>query len=112
MVAGTIIPVSAFALIFGIAYLFFTTRHKERLLLIEQGVDASIFYSDKRKTAPVWKIFILNLGLLMLGIGLGVFLSIFFREVLGVTSDAIEPACIFSLAGIGLLVGYFMTKKM
>lgn len=111
MDADILIPITFFALIFGIFYLYYTTRHKERAMLIEKGVDASVFYSGDRKTAPVWKILILNIALLLTGIGLGIFLSIFLREE-GLDHDALEPACIFTFAGIGLFVGYFMTKKM
>lgn len=107
-----LIPVAFFALIFGVFYMYYSTRHKERTMLIEKGVDASIFYSDKRKTAPVWKILILNIALLLAGIGLGIFLSILFQDVWGVQNDAIVPACIFTLAGLGLFGGYFMTKKI
>jgi flagellar biosynthesis protein FliQ len=107
-----LIPLAFFGFIFGIVYLYFNTRHKERAMLIEKGVDASIFYSGERKTAPVWKILILNIALLLTGIGLGIFLSILFQDVWGVQNDAVVPACIFLMAGVGLLVGYFMTKKL
>ena len=64
-----IIPI-IFGVIFAIAYLYFSTRNKERLALIEKGADASIFVRGKRdKAAPVWKIIILNLALLLMGIG-------------------------------------------
>ena len=32
-----------FGSIFGVFYLYFSTRNKERLALIEKGADASIF---------------------------------------------------------------------
>ena len=55
-----------FAVIFGIFYLFYSTRNKERLALIEKGTDASIFMKGYEKNgvrnpAPFWKVFILNL---------------------------------------------------
>ena len=55
-----------FGSIFAIAYLYFSTRNKERLALIEKGADASIFVKGKREhTAPIWKVLILNLSLLL-----------------------------------------------
>ena len=41
MVGPTFIFISLFIVIFGICYLFFSTRNKERLALIEKGADAS-----------------------------------------------------------------------
>jgi hypothetical protein len=38
-----LVPLSLFAMIFGIVYLIYSTRNRERLALIEKGVDASIF---------------------------------------------------------------------
>ena len=48
-----------FAVIFGVFYLHFSTRNKERLSLIEKGVDAKIFMSgERRKSPPFAKVFI------------------------------------------------------
>ena len=50
-----------FGTIFGIAFLYFSTRNKERMALIEKGADASIFVKNRpKKAAPFWKVLILN----------------------------------------------------
>ena len=65
---GILITLSLFAAIFGIFYLHYTTRNKERMALIEKGGDASMFFSKrKRRTAPVWKVLTLNLAVLLMG---------------------------------------------
>ena len=46
--AELLIPISFFLVVFGIIYLYFSTRNKERLALIEKGADASIFNLGKR----------------------------------------------------------------
>ena len=38
-----VILIGLFSVVFGIAYLYFSTRNKERMALIEKGADASIF---------------------------------------------------------------------
>ena len=38
-----LIPISLFLMIFGIIYLYYSTRNRERMALIEKGADASIF---------------------------------------------------------------------
>lgn len=98
--------------IFGIAYLFFSTRNKERLALIEKGADASIFVKGKTRAAPIWKILTLNLSLILIGIGLGIFIASILFYGLGVEQDVAYPGTIFLMAGIGLFTGFKMTQKL
>ncbi|PIB29486.1 DUF6249 domain-containing protein [Maribacter sp. 4G9] len=102
-----------FGVIFGIAYLFFSTRNKERMALIEKGADASIFVKTKKEhAAPFWKILILNLSLLLIGIGCAIFLASIMVYSLGVEESVAYPGTIFLMAGIGLLSGFYLTKKL
>lgn len=122
-----IVFISAFAVVFGIFYLFFTTRNKERLALIEKGADANIFFSKKgeRRTAPFWKVLILNLALLLIGIGfgilLGAILSYFFAtppfapvrsSKVVVSEETLYVASVFLSAGAFLFLGFHLTKKL
>ena len=105
-----IIPL-IFAVIFGIFYLYISARNKERLALIEKGADASIFYGKERKVTPIWKVIVINLALLLMGIGAGVLLS----EVLVQTNmdeNVARPGTIFLMAGVGLFMGFILTKKL
>ncbi|WP_421807765.1 DUF6249 domain-containing protein [Flagellimonas sp.] len=107
-----IIPI-IFGVIFAIAYLYFSTRNKERLALIEKGADASIFVKGKRdEAAPVWKVLLLNLALLLMGIGAAIFVASILHYSLGVDEEVAYPGTIFLMAGIGLFVGFNMTKKL
>jgi hypothetical protein len=107
----TLIPISLFLAVFGIIYLFLSTRNKERLALIEKGADAGIFM--KGKSGPgAGKIIILNLALLLMGIGIGVFIALLLSTYTSLNTDAIYPATIFTMAGLGLFVGFYMTKKL
>jgi hypothetical protein len=106
-----LIPISLFLVIFGIIYLFLSTRNKERLALIEKGADAGIFMKGKNDSG-VGKIIILNLALLSMGIGVGVFIALLLSTYTSLNTDAIYPATIFTMAGLGLLIGFYMTKKL
>ncbi|MFL0352324.1 DUF6249 domain-containing protein [Xanthomarina sp. GH4-25] len=106
-----IIPI-IFGAIFGVFYLYFSTRNKERLALIEKGADASIFIKGKQSTAPIWKVFILNLALLLMGIGVGVFIASILESYTTLDDDAVYPATIFFMAGAGLFLGFKMTKDL
>ena len=106
-----IIPI-IFGAIFGVFYLYFSTRNKERLALIEKGADASIFMKGKQHTAPIWKVLILNLALLLMGIGIGTFIASLLDNYTSLDEDAVYPATIFFMAGVGLFVGFKMTKNL
>ena len=111
---GEIIIVAViFGAIFGVFYLYYSTRNKERLALIEKGADASIFVKGKRDhAAPFWKIITLNLALLLMGIGIAIFIASILVHSLGLDQDVAYPGTIFLMAGIGLFTGFSMTKKL
>ena len=100
-----------FGVIFGIFYLYISARNKERLALIEKGADASIFYGKDRKVTPIWKVIVINLALLLIGIGAGVLLSEALVQA-GMEEDVARPGTIFMMAGIGLFLGFVFTKKL
>ena len=100
-----------FGVIFGIFYLYISARNKERLALIEKGADASIFYGKDRKVTPIWKVIVINLALLLMGIGAGILIS----EVIvlaGFEESVARPGTIFLMAGVGLFLGFVLTKKL
>ncbi len=114
-----------FGSIFGVFYLYFSTRNKERLALIEKGVDASIFMKGHaKKAAPFWKILILNLGLLACGIGFGILLGTVLalnfaydgpwesRPNVHISSEVFYTASVFICSGASLLIGFNFTKKL
>ncbi|MEM9076726.1 MAG: DUF6249 domain-containing protein [Bacteroidota bacterium] len=105
-----IIPIM-FGVIFGIFYLFISARNKERLALIDKGADASIFYGKSSRITPIWKVIVINIATLMMGIGLGIFLAGILIS-LGMDNEIAEPGAGFFMAGAGLLTGFFITKKM
>ncbi|MDG1039936.1 MAG: hypothetical protein P8H13_04025 [Polaribacter sp.] len=102
-----------FGTFFGIFYLFFSTRNKERLALIEKGVDAKIFMQgERRKGASSFaKVFILNIALLLIGIGIGIAVGSILYNTFELQEE-VFAACILISAGSALLVGFNLTKKM
>ncbi len=115
-----------FGSIFGVFYLYFSTRNKERLALIEKGVDATIFMKGQhnKRAAPFWKVLILNLGLLAMGIGVGILLGTLLSYHFGyngswensphnaIDSGVFYAASIFLCAGGALFIGFNQTKKL
>jgi hypothetical protein len=99
-----LIPISFFALVYGIIYLLF--RRKERLMLMQKGVSASIFETGKKSPYE------LKWGLLMIGMGIGILLG----KVLALHTTLEEEPAFFSMiclfGGIGLIIYHIIANKM
>jgi len=108
--------ISLFVIVFGIFYLHYSTRNKERLSLIEKGADASIFFSAKapqsKKSVPLWKVLILNLAVLLMGIGAGIFLGSILEAYTLIEDGVAYAGSVFLMAGVGLFVGFTLSKKL
>lgn len=108
MASEILIPFIVFSCIFGIVYLYLTTRNKERMALIEKGADASLFNSGKK--FGVGEV-VLNFAFLAIGIGVGVLMGALLEQG-GMDSDVSYPACIFIFAGLGLVTSFFVNRKL
>jgi Na+/H+-dicarboxylate symporter len=105
---GILIPLIIFSTIFGVSYVYLTTRNKERLALIERGADASLFNSGKNRSMGS---IILNLALLAIGIGIGVLVGAGLEQG-GLDEEVSYPASIFIFGGLGLVISFFVNRKL
>jgi hypothetical protein len=103
-----LIPLSFFLLIFAILYVYYTTRHKERMALIEKGADPKFF-----KNMPVqgsgYSYF--KWGLFMVGIAIGVFLGVLFEEYTSLASTHMYISMVLICGGIALMLAYLLREK-
>jgi hypothetical protein len=104
---GVIIALGAFAGIFGIIYVFFVTRHRERIALIEKGVDASIF-GGKAFTSYIT----LKFGMLFVGVGLGILVGNLLESQYNFDKGVAYLSMVFLLGGISLILNFFIERKM
>lgn len=107
--------IALIVIIFGIFYLYFSSRNKERLALIEKGADASIFFSakaEKSASVPIWKILILNISVLLMGVGAGVFIGAILEAYTVIQEEVGYTGSIFLMAGLGLFIGFTLSKKL
>jgi len=105
--------IAFFAMIFGIMYLFYTTRNKERMALIEKGADASLFNTGKTHVPWLnWGKFALKTGMLLIGVGLGI--------IAGAILDSVEAfpdpeagyfSMIFIFGGLALVIFYLIDRR-
>jgi hypothetical protein len=110
MNAGAVlIPISAFALVFGMFYLYITTRHKQRLALIEKGADASIFgMASNGKSGKYWTI---RTGLFFVGIGVGVLMGNVLANA-GLLDPVAYISMIFIFGGLGLILFHVIFRNL
>jgi len=101
-----LVPLSSFALIFGLWYIYITARNKERLALIEKGADPKLF-----KTRDSGSGFsTMKLGLFFIGIATGIIAGYFLEEG-GMNDVSAYFSMIFLFGGIALTASYFLQKK-
>ncbi len=104
-------PVLVLGIIFGaiIAIVYLSIRKKERMAMMEKGVDASVFFTPKKRNS-----YALKYGLLLIGVALGILIG----NILATTSafmyekEAAYFSMIFLFGGLALVIYYFMAKKM
>ncbi|MDB4905198.1 MAG: hypothetical protein JWQ63_4479 [Mucilaginibacter sp.] len=110
VMAGILVPIAMFAMIFGIVYL----AKRERMAMIERGMDPRRY---KPQSAPFQN---LKWGLLLIGAGTGLFLAYLLDHTLfnnvgrGFDNDAnvaIYFALIAIFGGLGLFLSYRIEKK-
>lgn len=98
-----LIPVSFFAMIYGIVYLL--VRRRERLALLEKGADASVFEAARNLSSS------LKWGLLLIGIGAGILIG----KLLAVYTTIEEEPAYFSMVclfgGIGLIIYHLLINR-
>ncbi len=92
-----------FGFIFAIVYL--GVRRKERMALLEKGVEPSFFISKKTSSTT------LKFGMLLVGVAIGLLLG----NILAKTHMLDEETAYFSMTflfgGAGLIINYFIEKK-
>ena len=99
-----LVPIAFFLTIFAILYVYYTTRSRERIALVEKGADASVFKVPDSKYALLkWGIFLIALAV---GVITGFALSNAVNEVVAFFT------MILLFGGIGLIIAYWVTNKL
>ncbi|MEE4285552.1 MAG: DUF6249 domain-containing protein [Mariniphaga sp.] len=101
---GIFVPIGFFLAIFAILYVYWTTRTKERLALIEKGADANIFKTEPSKHA------LLKWGIFLIGLSVGVITGFALANV--VNEVVAFFTMIFFFGGVALIVAHFLTNKL
>lgn len=109
----SIVFIALFAAVFGIFYVHYTTRNKERLSLIEKGADASLFSTGREgfRFSFAWGKFTLKIGMLFMGIALGIIIGAIMSNAGMLNEGANYTSMIFFFGGLSLVLFYVIDRK-
>jgi len=102
---GIFVPISFFASIVLILYVYFTNRNRERLALIEKGADATLFKTSS-KPFPTLKI-----GMFLVGIGLGILMGNIVAKTTALEQEVAYFSMILLFGGFSLIAFYLIEKS-
>lgn len=106
-----LIPLTFFFTVGGIWGLIALTRHKERMSMIERGLQAeeikSLYARASMKLSPLSA---LKWGIVFVGIGLAVLLGLYLRQNFEV-DEGVYPGLIALFGGLGLIIFYSIAAK-
>jgi hypothetical protein len=102
-----LIPIVLFLVVFGIVYVVISARNRERMAMIDKGVNPQDFMVPSRNN-PYG---ILKWGLLLVGVGLGLFLGSILEAYTRIPEEPAYFASALFFGGIGLAVAFVITRN-
>jgi FtsH-binding integral membrane protein len=106
MAEDIVIPIVAMAVTFGIVFVIVSARNREKMAMIEKGINPKDFISGRPSVYGIIK-----WALLLGGIGLGLFLGSLLETYTEISHEAAYFACALFFGGLGLAVAFMITKK-
>ena len=101
-----LVSLAAFAGIFGIVYVFLMTRNRERMSMLEKGVDPSRFTSKNNSALQT-----LKLGMLCVGIAVGILIGHLLYRNNWLDESVAYLSMIFLFGGVSLILNFILEKK-
>ena len=111
MHAGEVlIPMIIFAAIFGVVYVVISARNRERMAMIDKGVNPQDFMKPMNPSRPS-PYPILKWAMLLVGLGLGLFIGSLLEAYTSIQEEAAYFASALFFGGLGLVVAFLISKK-
>lgn len=85
-------------------YMFFATRHKQRIALLEHGQEAKVFNSLRTQKDA------LKFGMLSIGIGIGILVGYLLDEM-GMAEEPAYFSMTLIIGGAALITFYLLDRK-
>jgi hypothetical protein len=104
----TLIVLIIFAALFGIVFVAVSSRNRERMSMIEKGVNPK----DFMKPASGPNVYgILKWALLLVGLGLGLFLGSILETYTAIPEEPAYFAAALFFGGMGLVLAFLIEKN-
>jgi polyferredoxin len=87
-----------------LVYMFFSSRHRERMALLDRGLDGRVFSPGPNRHSA------LKLGTVAFMTGIGVFAG-YLLSLLGLPEPVAYFTAVLLFAGTGLVSYYFLAKE-
>ena len=100
-------PVLVLLIIFGFIYgiVYLGVRRKERMTMLDRGVDPSVFNEYKPGMAGI------RYGLLLIGVAVGILIGNILDATTVLEEEVSYFSMIFLFGGLALLISYFLEKN-
>lgn len=109
MDAEFLIPIAMFAMIFGIVYISVTSKHRQRMAMIDKGMDPSNFMEKDHPFRT------LRNGMFLAAAGIGLLIGRVLEPLFQKSPEDDNPVsyfiAIFICCGLSLIVHHFIVQK-
>jgi hypothetical protein len=107
MAEDILIPLVVFGALFGVFYVYISARHRERMAMLEKGVDPKDFIVRNKISMYA----VLKWAMLLIGVGFGLFIGSLLEAYSAIDEVPAYFASALFFGGIGLAVAFFIQKK-
>lgn len=114
---GVIVFLMICVTIYAIYYLIITTRHKERMAIMDKDIDPNLVWGYKtpkksnRNLMSIYLLVFLKIGMILIAISIGILLGNYLYYVVHLRDDISFGSAITLCIGLSLIVFYFIGKK-
>ena len=102
-----LVSLAAFATIFGIVYILVITRYRERMSMLEKGVDPSKFGTKEGQSSNT-----LKFGMLAVGIAMGILMGNLLYKNEYIERAPAFFAMIFLFGGLSLILNFIIDRNL
>ncbi len=106
MMTGIIITLGLFTMFVLIVYYIARAKNKERMALIEKGIDLSTIYRKKDRKDSFFKV-----GVIVVGLSVGLLFGMLLSQIQVIPPFIAYFAMILLFGGIGILAGNYLSEK-
>ena len=109
MLGEVLIPLIIFSAIFGIVFVVISARNRERMAVIDKGVNPKDFITQKSFRPSTYGI--LKWALLLVGLGLGLFIGSLIETYTEIQEEPAYFASALFFGGMGLVLAFLIQKR-